>query len=200
MYVNYATSKGFVKEGQFDNFDRPAKRYEVAKIFEDAMPDGYFAAKNDVAEIPDVASAQPYHDDLLSLYKAGGVMGSDAYGNFRPEDNITRAEAAAIINRVALPENRLAKTLDKVSDDDAYLLTSITGYTGSNHMGMKTGWLLDNRGSVPKTAIGVNSGVVTDISTEAGTAVIREFNKTTTGIIVLEADYDIIDKPAGAYI
>jgi len=200
MYVNYATSKGFVKEGQFDNFDRPAKRYEVAKIFEDAMPDGYFAAKNDVAAIPDVDKAQPYHDDLLSLYKAGVVMGSDAYGNFRPEDNITRAEAAAIINRVALPENRLAKTLDKVSDDDAYLLTSITGYTGSNHMGMKTGWLLDNRGGVPKTAIGVNSGVVTDISTEAGTAVIREFNKTTTGIIVLEADYDIIDKPDGAYI
>ena len=36
MYVNYATAKGFVTEGQFDNYDRPAKRYEVAKLFEDA--------------------------------------------------------------------------------------------------------------------------------------------------------------------
>ena len=33
MYVNYAVKMGFVKDGQFDNFDRPAKRYEVAGIF-----------------------------------------------------------------------------------------------------------------------------------------------------------------------
>ena len=100
-YVNFAISKGFVKEGQFDNYDRPAKRREVAVIFENAMPDGYFTAQNDVTEIPDVSESRDYRNDLLTLYKAGVVMGSDAYGNFRPEDNITRAESAAIINRVA---------------------------------------------------------------------------------------------------
>ncbi|MBQ8758831.1 MAG: S-layer homology domain-containing protein, partial [Clostridia bacterium] len=55
MYVNYAMTKGFVKDGQFDNFDRPAKRYEVASLFENAMPDGYFTAKNAVDKIPDVS-------------------------------------------------------------------------------------------------------------------------------------------------
>ena len=200
MYVNYAVAKGFVKEGQYDNFDRPAKRYEVAQIFEGAMPEGYYVPKNDISEIPDVEASHPYHADLLNLYKAGIVMGSDTYGNFRPEDNITRAEAATIITRVALPEKRLVKSLDKISSDDAYLLTSITGYTGSNHIGMKSGWLLDNRGGVPKTTISVNSGVITDISTDAGTAVIREFNKTTTGNIVLEADYELVDSIDGAYI
>ena len=123
-FVNYALSKGFVQNGQFDNFDRPAKRHEVASLFKNAMPDGYFTAKNNVEKIPDVSLKKEYHSDLLTLYKAGVVMGSDSYGNFKPEDNITRAEAAAIINRVALPENRLSKTLDKISEDDAYLLNN----------------------------------------------------------------------------
>ena len=200
MYVNYALAKGFVTQGQFDSYDRPAKRYEVAKLFENAMPEGYFEAKNDVTAIPDVAQAQPYYADLISLYRAGVVMGSDSYGNFRPEDNIVRAEAAAIINRVALPENRLVKTLDTVSQDDAYLLTSITGYAGSNQIGMKTGWLLDNRGGIPMTSINVNLGIVTDISEDAGVAVIREFNKTETGNVVLEADYSLKDDIDGSYI
>ena len=108
-YVNYALSKGIVKDGQFDGYDRAAKRSEVAVIFKNAMPEGYYTAKNEVAAIPDVSSKSAYASDLLTLYKAGVVMGSDSYGNFFPENNITRAEAAAIINRVALPENRLAK-------------------------------------------------------------------------------------------
>jgi hypothetical protein len=33
MYVNYAVANGFVKENRFDDFDRPAKRFEVAEIF-----------------------------------------------------------------------------------------------------------------------------------------------------------------------
>ena len=118
-YVNYAVSKGFVVSGQFDDYDRPAKRHEVATLFENAMPDGYYTAINDVESVPDVYESLPYCEDLLTLYNAGIVMGSDSYGNFRPEDNITRAEAAAIINRVALPENRLQKSLDKISGDDA---------------------------------------------------------------------------------
>ncbi len=184
-YVNYAVSKGFVAEGQFDNYDRPAKRYELALIFEGAMPDGYFTAKNDVAEIPDVDESLPYQAQLMTLYKAGVVMGSDSYGNFRPEDNITRAEAAAIINRVALPENRLSKTLDVVANDDAYTLVYNTSYTG-NKEGINSGWVLDNRGGVPRTSIEGGYGSLADISETEGTAMIREFNKITTGVITLE--------------
>ena len=36
MYVEYAKSKNFLEDGQFDNFDRPAKRYEVASIFKNS--------------------------------------------------------------------------------------------------------------------------------------------------------------------
>ncbi len=183
-YVNYATAKGFVTEGQFDNFDRPAKRYEVAELFEKAMPDGYFTAQNNVDAIPDVSEKQPYQKELLTLYKAGVVMGSDSYGNFRPEDNITRAESAAIINRVALPENRLSKTLDKISDDDAYLLVTTATFNG-NKEGINSGWVFDNRGGSPRTSLTASYGSLVDISTEAGTAMIREINKTTTGVLRL---------------
>ena len=143
-YVDYAVSKGFVASGQFDDYDRPAKRYEVAMLFENAMPDGYYTAINDVEAIPDVYETLPYSEDLLTLYNAGIVMGSDSYGNFRPEDNISRAEAAAIINRVALPENRLEKTLDVISDDDAYLLVTTPTFNATKE-GINSGWLLDNR-------------------------------------------------------
>ena len=184
-YVSYATAKGFVKAGQFDNYDRPAKRYEVASLFENAMPEGYFTAKNDVTAIPDVAASLPYEADLMTLYKAGVVMGSDSYGNFRPEDNITRAESAAIINRVALPENRLAKTLDKISRDDAYTLVYNTSYVG-NKEGINSGWVLDNRGGVPRTSLEGGYGSLADISETEGTALIREFNKITTGVVTME--------------
>ena len=83
-YVNYALSKGIIKDGQFDEYDRAAKRSEVAVIFKNAMPEGYFTAQNSVDAIPDVSAKQTYEKELLTLYKAGVVMGSDSFGNFRP--------------------------------------------------------------------------------------------------------------------
>lgn len=191
MYIDYAMTKGFVKDGQFDDYTRPAKRYEVAQLFENAMPDGYFTARNKVEEIPDVSEKFAYQKDLLTLYKAGVVMGSDSYGNFLPENNITRAEAAAIINRVALPQNRLSKTLDKYSKDDAYALVYNLGYAGMID-GVSSGWRLDNRGGMPKLAVSGGYGTLTDTDKTAGTAMIREFNKITTGVINVEANATVL--------
>ena len=187
MYVNYAISKGFVKDGQFDDFNRPAKRHEVASLFKNAMPDGYFTAKNNVEKIPDVSLKKEYHSDLLTLYKAGVVMGSGSYGNFKPEDNITRAEAAAIINRVALPENRLSKTLDKISEDDAYLFnnTSTLAVSGGRN-GTPSGWSFDNRGGQPTTDYKINLSAIKDKSDDEQVRLIKEFNKISTGIIQIE--------------
>ena len=201
-YVNYAVAAGFVKEGQFDNFDRPAKRFEVASIFKSAMPADYFTAKNEVKSIPDVSENSTYAADLLTLYKAGVVMGSDSYGNFFPENNITRAEAAAIINRVALPDNRLSKTLDSVSEDDAYLLvTSRSPSLGNSQHGLKSGWLYDGRGGAPLTSLESSYSSLVDISTENGTAYIRELNKTTTGKVLLRTSVSLGKKNyEGAYI
>ena len=76
MYVDYAIANGLIKAEQFGNYNRNAMRYEVAVMFETAMPDGYFTAKNAVNGIPDVALTEEYYDELITLYKAGVVMGS----------------------------------------------------------------------------------------------------------------------------
>ena len=183
-YVNYAAAKGIIKADAFDNYDRAATRSEVAVIFKNALPAEWFTAKNDVKSIPDVPEKSAYAADLLTLYKAGVVMGSDSYGNFFPENNITRAEAAAIVNRVALPESRLAKTLDKISDDDAYSLILTSALTHGTE-GLASGWKLDNRGGLPRTTLKEPYGALFDVDDTAPTALIRDFNKTSTGVITL---------------
>ena len=116
MYIAYAVENGLIKEGQFANFDRNIMRYEMAVMFANAMPSDYFTAKNDIKDIPDVAETEEYYDELMMLYKAGVVLGSDDYGNFFATNPIKRSETAAIINRVALPENRKDGTLKEYGD------------------------------------------------------------------------------------
>lgn len=59
------------------------------------------------SDIRDIDDGMYMHADLiLRLYTAGVLTGSDAAGSFRPNTQITRKEAAAIIERIAFPELR----------------------------------------------------------------------------------------------
>ena len=42
----------------------------------------------------------------MLLYRSGVLTGSDAFGTFYPNNNISRAEAAAILARIAIPAER----------------------------------------------------------------------------------------------
>ena len=146
-YVKYAIDNGIIKSDAFDDYERPVKRYEMAVIFSKAVPDDYLAAKNNVTEIPDVPNTNGYFDRLQLLYNAGVVMGNDEFGTFMPNNNIIRAEAAAIIGRIALPENRLQKTLTDANYDDAYYLALTANgldLAGSANQ-YDTPWQYDNR-------------------------------------------------------
>ena len=61
MYVNYALSEGFVREGQFDSYDRSITRAEMSVLFHDAMPDGFFKRINNVSSLPDVDVNSDYY-------------------------------------------------------------------------------------------------------------------------------------------
>ena len=188
MYVDYATSKGFFAEKDGEDYNRPATRMEVATIFADALPESYFTPKNDVDFIPDVLGMAGY-DKLLKLYRAGVVLGNDDIGSFYPNKNIKRAEMSAIINRVALPENRLDGDIAlKKSTDDAYVLALNLEYDANKSgkslmLPLTSGWLLDNRGGERRYAYDGKYEILKDVSTTEGVALIREFNKTTTGYI-----------------
>ena len=182
-YVQYAVDNGIIKADAFDDYDRPVKRYEMAVIFSKAVPDSYLEAKNNVTEIPDVPNTNAYFDRLQLLYNAGVVMGNDAFGTFMPNNNIIRAEAAAIIGRIALPENRLQKTLVDANYDDAYYLAitanglDLTG--GANQY--DTPWQYDNRN---QTGIIMNSANhVADYYLDGKVELWRDLDDVSRGLV-----------------
>ncbi|MBO4950738.1 MAG: S-layer homology domain-containing protein [Clostridia bacterium] len=110
-YVDYATDYGLYGKNDFTSADmtRNITRAEMCNLIASAVPEEEFVAINDVKGIPDVLRDARNADVYLMLYKAGIVLG-DTEGNFKPASDIKRSEIAAIINRVALPENRVKGT------------------------------------------------------------------------------------------
>ena len=129
MYVNYAKEKGIISADEFDSYTRNITRAEMAYLFASALPQSNFNAVNNVSFIPDVNIASKYYEKILMLYKSGVVMGSDEYGTFNPESDIKRSESAAIINRVAISENRVRGSLKEYNVRDAYKLAYSVGTT-----------------------------------------------------------------------
>ncbi|MBQ8578817.1 MAG: glycoside hydrolase family 99-like domain-containing protein [Clostridia bacterium] len=89
--------------------------------------------------------------------------------------------------QTAEPETAIT-VLDKLETtalDEAYTLVDATSYASAKE-GIASGWRLDNTGGVPRTDIEGSYGSLTDVSTTDGTAMIREFNKVSSGILTLE--------------
>ena len=189
-YVNYAIDEGFVGESEFDSYTRPAKRYEVAALFGKALPAEVYSAINSIAGIPDVSKAEGYYSTLLSLYNAGVVVGSDDYGNFYPESEITRVEMDSIVNRVAFVDERIHKEFRARSSDDAYSLAYVSAYDYSKE-GAPSGWLLNNNAGTPRLSLTNGYNTLTDVSTTQGSEMIREFNKTETGKFTLNTKVEL---------
>ncbi len=105
-YVDAAVRAGIIKNNEYTDYNAPALRKQVAKIMAKALPTSYVQAINMFTEIPDLDKKDSAYGSVLRLYNAGILIGSDDQYNFLPETNITRAEVAAIINRLAIPANR----------------------------------------------------------------------------------------------
>ena len=85
----------------------------VFSISAHAIPDNGYQQINVVTTLPDIDSSNKYYNDVIKLYNAGIVSGNDYRGTFTPKANITRAEAAAIASRLALPSTRIQLTFCK---------------------------------------------------------------------------------------
>ena len=105
-YVDYAIENGIVQSGDFTSYTAKATRGQMAYIFSRALPASVMLPINETLSLPDVTTSTTYANEIFSLYDAGILTGSDNYGTFNPNNNIKRAEAAAILSRVALPEQR----------------------------------------------------------------------------------------------
>ncbi len=77
----------------------------------------------------------------------------------------------------------------------AYMLCYNTSIITSMNGELNSGWVFDNRGGPVNTAV---SASLTDVSTEYGTAFIREFNRVGEGRIMLETSVAVTGD--GAYL
>ena len=107
VYVDYAINNDIIGAIDFTDYNKAATRAQMAYIFSRSLPVMEFASQNIVNTLPDVNSGTPYYDAILMMYKAG-VVGGEGTNAFRPGDNVSRAEAAAIITRVILPASRFS--------------------------------------------------------------------------------------------
>lgn len=105
-YVDYAMENGLIAEGDFSNYNAAITRADMAYIFASALPLSELPARNDIDSLPDVKVGDKHATEIFMLYRAGVLTGSGPLGTFYPNNTITRAEAAAILSRIALPSER----------------------------------------------------------------------------------------------
>lgn len=106
-YVDYAFREGFVTE-RYADYGVPATRAQFARIFAAVLPEWELEEINDVKDgsVSDIPGGASYADAAYLLYRAGVLIG-DENGNFRPNDNITRAEVSLIVTRMVDPASRV---------------------------------------------------------------------------------------------
>ncbi len=109
--VNYCQASGIISANEFSDYERPVTRAEMAKIFAATSLAKSMADRNDISQvkaaIPDVKAGDYAADAIFSLYAKGVLTGSDSKRTFRPNDTLTRGEAAAIVSRMARAEQRV---------------------------------------------------------------------------------------------
>ncbi len=116
-YVSYAVTNGILDESYLQysaaQMNAPITRTEFAHIYYQSLAQLGYAELNTIADnaIPDVDMTAPYASEIYTLYRAGILTGNDEFGSFSPNSLITRAEAATILTRMYLPNQRVAFTL-----------------------------------------------------------------------------------------
>lgn len=117
VYVDYANQNGIIDDTynsyyKLGDVTRKATRAEFAMFFAGALPDKGLAAINIIYDnaVPDVGNIA-CSSAVYKLYRAGILTGSDVKGTFHPTSFITRAEAAAIVDRMAESNDRVIFSL-----------------------------------------------------------------------------------------
>ena len=121
-YVDYALENRIIT-GEYPDYGASATRAEFAEIMAHALPVTQLGQINTVQNcaIPDVSYADSYAGSVYELYRAGVLTGSGSDGSFLPRSRVSRAEAVAILARLAVPELRRSITLTGPEKD---ILTS----------------------------------------------------------------------------
>lgn len=125
-YAVQAAQDYGILTAKYSGYNRAATRAEVVTFLSRCLLAKDLAQINDVGELPDATPAAEGYDSALLLYRAGVMRGSSDAGAADLELPITRAELAALLTRLLLPEERLRFTLEP-----AEVVTFHYGLSGS---------------------------------------------------------------------
>lgn len=97
-YIDTAEKYGMVSGTDQNNFepDRPVTRAEMAVMLNNVLD--YPGASQTFSDV--TKSAYPWAYDAISALQSAGILTGYADGNFKPQNSITRAQAATLITRV----------------------------------------------------------------------------------------------------
>lgn len=104
----------------------PTSRSVFARAL--AVAAGELPKKYDVAKIPDVERTE-YNQYLYGLYEAGILNGTDSFGTFQADKELTRAECAVMVSRVLDPAQRLTKPPATPNGYEQAVIDLRTGFT-----------------------------------------------------------------------
>ena len=111
--VAYCEAVGIISYAEYgkDDFSRPVTRAEMARIFSRTTAVRSMVSINDPVRvrntIPDVKDGDYGAEAIFGLFAKGVFNGKDNICSFCPNENLTRAEAAAVIVRITRPEHRI---------------------------------------------------------------------------------------------
>lgn len=114
-YKDYAVQAGILYDREFGELTQPATRIQVANMFCQAIPKMELERTPTDRQIsPSDIEGEPerYRWNVYYLYWYGVLQGADQNGNFYPDRTITRAEAAAILIRLVLPDRRFVSAVE----------------------------------------------------------------------------------------
>lgn len=107
---NYAKKNGILYDDMVPANASMCTRLTMAELFYYVIDGMDNSVLNEIYEIPDYTPATSTAP-VLFLYQYGVLTGSDKYGTFYPDRSITRAETAAILNRIVDMDKRKSFTL-----------------------------------------------------------------------------------------
>ena len=99
-YLQFAADNGICGMGEFgSNYNGVCSRLIMAQLFYRVFPENTERQLNNVTSLPDVPNTTQ-NAGVFFLYQQGVLTGNDDIGTFEPYASITRAQTAAILNRV----------------------------------------------------------------------------------------------------
>lgn len=109
--VAYCVATGILTDREFNDYERPITRAEMVQILSRTTLGRRLPEVNRLsrvkASIPDVKPGDYAAEAIYQFYSKGLLSGTDGNLTFNPNGRLTRAEAAAVVSRMARAEQRV---------------------------------------------------------------------------------------------